>query len=130
MYIYMQVLVKTKQLQKEGQIGEFILDLVCAILGIYYKVSKTYYGTAGKGLAKWRAKMVSKWSDTKYKKGVFQRLGTGMYVYMYKCEFVKTIGNVIYWDLWEKDSFLRETKYLFFFFRVDGGRDHEVQFYC
>ncbi len=60
MYIYMQVLAKTKQLQKEGQIGEFILDLVCAILGIYYKVRKTYYGTAGKGLAKWRAKIVSK----------------------------------------------------------------------
>jgi hypothetical protein len=56
----MQVLAKTKQLQKEGQIGEFILDLVCAILGIYYKVRKTYYGTAGKGLAKWRAKIVSK----------------------------------------------------------------------
>ena len=51
---------KDKQLQKEGQIGELILDLVCAILGIYYKVRKTYYGTAGKSLAKWRAKIVSK----------------------------------------------------------------------
>jgi hypothetical protein len=52
----MQVLVKTKQLQKEGQIGEFILDLVYVILGIYYKARKVYYGTAGEGLAKWRAK--------------------------------------------------------------------------
>ena len=46
--------------KREGQIGEFILDLVYTILGIYYKVRKTYYGTAGKGLAKWRAKIVSK----------------------------------------------------------------------
>ena len=60
MYVYMRVLVKTKQLQKEGQIGEFILDLVYVVLGIYYKARKTYYGTAGEGLAKWRAKIVSK----------------------------------------------------------------------
>ena len=47
---------KYEQLQNEGQIGEFILDLVYAILGIYYKVRKIYYGTAGEGWAKWRAK--------------------------------------------------------------------------
>ena len=60
MYVYMQGLVKTRQLQKEELIGEFILDLVYAILGIYYKARKIYYGTAGEDLAKWRAKIVSK----------------------------------------------------------------------